>query len=96
MTFEYCRKSYQGTRAEIRANLASNLRKMPLTWSHGLWHLGQDSTQSDCPPSKAKGTLIGGILDKIPLSRTAEIEGNDIIIYDCNGSIIRRVSIYDI
>ncbi len=95
MTFNYGSKIYQGTRDEIRAKLASDLRKMPLTWNHGSWHLGQDSIQCDCPPSKAKGTLIGGILDQIPRGRTVEIEGNDIII-TINGSIIKRVSIYDI
>ncbi len=95
MIFNYCRKSYQGTRNQIRTKLASDLRKMPLTWSHGLWHLGQNSMQCDCPPSKARGTLIGGILDKIPLSRTARIEGNDIILINYCG-MTRRISIYDI
>ena len=87
--------NYQGTRDEIQAKLSFDLRKMPLTWSHGLWHLGQDSMQSDCTPSKAKGTLIGGILDQIPYDRTARINGDDIIITDYYGTK-RRVSIYDI
>ncbi len=97
MIFKYAGREFKGTRAEIQTKLAFNLRRMPLTWSHGLWHLGQDPTQSDCTPSKAKGTLIGGILEKVPEEKvlTASVSGDEIFVYDGRG-LVKRVNIYDL
>lgn len=95
MIFEYYGKKFQGTRAEIQDSLKVEINCMSLTWDNGSWHLGSDSLQCDCCPTQAKWNLTKQIVENVPLSRTARIDGSDVIITNYRGKT-RRISIYDI
>ncbi len=66
MEYEYNKRKFNGTIAEVIRQLKNYLYSCELTWSLGAWHLCKESAGFNCGPEEAKKSIIDIVIIRVP------------------------------